>query len=276
MKHSYIFGFCLLIFGLISFSSGPGSTANFAVAGAPGETQTCSASSCHVGNAFGQITFIDIKDANGNDVEEYIPDAEYDVTVNIIANTGTPGGYGFQMVALLDNATQDDVDGWGTPSAGMSIVNVLNRNYVEHSSPSTNNTFSIKWTAPSAGSGNVDFFAAGNAVNRTGNASGDDVALTSFSLTESLTSPTEELQVAPNTVSLYPNPTSDILTISLQDKSFEGTLKLIDVIGNEIFTSDITNGYKVLNIDDFNPGIYLLSVFDDYNTRIVTRKVVKK
>lgn len=260
----------------MNFSGGPGNTANAAVSGAPGEAQTCGSSSCHNGNAFNQTTTITLSDSDGNLISEYAPNTEYDVTLNIEAGSGTPGGYGFQMVALQDNDDNTSVDGWGELPGGVGSVSLMDRTYIEHTSPSTENTFTLKWTAPDAGTGPINFYATGNAVNRTGSNMGDDAMSTILSVSEALTSPTNDLSLDKSTLSIYPNPTHDVITISMEDREFSGIVKLSNTLGKEILSSDIDNGNKVLNIDDLYQGIYLLSIYDIDNKRMVTKKVIKK
>lgn len=67
-------------------------------------------------------------------------------------------------------------------------------------------TFSFEWSAPAAGTGNVGLYATGNAVNQSGNTSGDFVYSTSMMLTEANPSGGFAFNSANADLSIYPNP----------------------------------------------------------------------
>ena len=78
-------------------------------------------------------------------------------------------------------------------------------------------------------------------------------------------------------LSIYPNPASEQVTISLPETGNKGyTLALFDLNGNRILTRAIgstENGYT-LNIRSLASGAYILSVFNDEH--VYTGKVIKQ
>lgn len=275
MNRFYTLFLVLSSFLLLSYSSGPGLVGSLAVTGAPGESTTCGNSSCHSGNAFDQVTTLELLDNEGNLVDSYTPETEYQIRLNINANSGAPSAYGFQMVALqsADNSTAGT---WGDLSDQVRMINLMDRDYVEQTSPMTENSITLPWVAPSAGTGSIDLYATGNAVNRNGSAMGDDANAVQLTLEEAITSSTDELSIANRQISIYPNPTHDNITVTLEDRSIDGQAILINILGREMYRSSFANGSLSLSMQDYDAGIYLLSLVDSYGDKISTRKVIKR
>ena len=79
----------------------------------------------------------------------------------------------------------------------------------------------------------------------------------------------EEKEVA---VNVYPNPTSDVLYIDLDDDSIT-TAILTNTAGKELLTMDVSIGENEMNLSSLANGIYFIHFLGDDN-RIV-KKVVK-
>ena len=107
--------------------------------------------------------------------------------------------YGFQLSTRLASNPQsaqagrlDTVDaitqvicedGGLRPAAGCSAT--LPLEFIEHNQPNTVNTFSVDWTPPAAGSGDVNIYVAANAANGNGQNDPDDHIYTaSYTLSE--------------------------------------------------------------------------------------------
>jgi hypothetical protein len=61
-------------------------------------------------------------------------------------------------------------------------------------------------------------------------------------------------------VSLYPNPASDFINISLKGAIQEGTLKIFTALGSEIYFGDIDN-FKKVDLSDFKNNVYILNIY---------------
>ena len=174
-----LFGVTFLAFVFISSSGGRATSANSGNTGAPGETTVCA--NCHSANAFSPSISIGVfETGTTNAITEYTPGTTYDVQVTVAATSGTPAGYGFQIVALK-NTGNSPVNTWSMPASNVQIETISSgRQYAEHNGVSTSNTFDMQWTAPAMGSGSVTLYSAGNAVNGGGSTAGDGADATSL------------------------------------------------------------------------------------------------
>ena len=73
-------------------------------------------------------------------------------------------------------------------------------------------------------------------------------------------------------MTVYPNPTSDLINISLLNKSSEANLVIYDMSGRIVHNSLINNSTISLNSNEFNSGLYFITIIgDDYRE---TKKLV--
>lgn len=61
---------------------------------------------------------------------------------------------------------------------------------------------------------------------------------------------------------LYPNPTSDNVTISYHAENGNATLEIYDMTGNMVGTEIISKASTVVDLKKFSPGIYLIRISD--------------
>ena len=80
--------------------------------------------------------------------------------------------------------------------------------------------------------------------------------------------------IEPITASVYPNPSSDVINISL-DKSQLLKIELFSITGRLIFKKDLNSRTYALNIGDYPSGVYLVRVFNQ-NNDIADTKILKK
>ncbi len=239
--------------------------------GAPGDEtaggQPVRCNSCHNAASITASMSISILDSAGAAVTAYVPGKKYTARVTITPVTGNPQGYGFQMIALKD-AGNTDLDGFSDQNPNnykIVTVNSTGRTYAEHDNVSTPNVFNVTWTAPVAGTGNVTFYAAGNAVNKNNNDSGDGSAFTNVKLTESLVSATQNPDAAGIGLRTWPNPVGPALhlTASLPE-SGNFAVVVRDLSGRQVWESarTLAAGTNLLDIpaDGWQPGIYFVTL----------------
>ena len=81
------------------------------------------------------------------------------------------------------------------------------------------------------------------------------------------------------TVKVYPNPTNDIVYISLQDENIikDYTVKIVDVSGKVIHKSALDTDLTEIGLDRFGEkGLYFIQILDDSMQIIDTRKIILK
>lgn len=74
-----------------------------------------------------------------------------------------------------------------------------------------------------------------------------------------------------STISVYPNPFSEYLTLETSLNSFK--VKIYNMYGNEVFVEEI-NKSKKIDLSSFSPGIYILKVFKK-DDEIMTKRIIK-
>ena len=120
---------------------------------------------------------ITLKDATGNAVTSYTPGNNY--TVEYVVSDNSLNGFGFQGVALTNNNWQAGIL-TSTLTPNTQITNLVSTGgglqYAEHLGTSPTGIFSLNWTAPFAGAGDVTFYGTGLAVNSNGGTSGDNTS----------------------------------------------------------------------------------------------------
>lgn len=76
-------------------------------------------------------------------------------------------------------------------------------------------------------------------------------------------------------IKVYPNPTSDIVTIKFQN-DFKGTYTLYDVLGKQILINTLNSIKTQFSIENYNSGMYLLFLKDEYGKLIKIIKILKE
>ena len=239
-----------LAFVVWSNSSGP-SAGLGNVTGASGS----SCIGCHGGTSFGTITpSVEILDANGQAAINYEAGQTYRLTVAINNSSGSPAGFGFQMVAW--NSSNQDAGSFSNPTTDVRVNTVQGRQYVEHNRRSSNNTFSFDWTAPAANTGRVRFFVAGIAANGNNSSSGDGAGTSSFDLEESGNPSTSLQQNNSLALSIFPNPSSEL--IHVRGLAQGAYIKIYDTQGRLFWEGRTQTETWTHNIQAWPAGYYVL------------------
>ncbi|MCB0515933.1 MAG: choice-of-anchor V domain-containing protein [Chitinophagales bacterium] len=215
--------------------------------GAPGDGTTCIA--CHSSNGTynTSISFNIYEENTTTPITAYTAGSTYDILFVTTANGGTPAGYGFQLLAL-ENAGNTNAGSWSSWSSNVKQASTGSgaslRYYIEHGVGNTYSipgSYTVKWTAPVAGTGDVTFYYGGNSVNGNNNTSGDDAALGSTIISENL---------CPSNLTLV-SPSDNITDTSIEIPA-ASTIYASNVVG---FTTTHTVLYNA------GEAIYLLPEF---------------
>jgi hypothetical protein len=270
--------FALLFMGN---SSGPAANGNY-YTGAPttggGTERTCS--TCHNSGNFGEpqlnVSFA-APGESGAALTSYVPGQTYTVTVAVGYLSTEPAGFGFQSQFLLagDNTTAGDL---AMPAAGTQITAAPgSRRYAEHSRVSADSTFTFEWTAPMAGSGDVQVYVVGNLVNRAGGNSGDNgsTAPTIVSLSEGNPVATRNFELIEG--ALFPNPTSGPTTLRVTPpRGGEYSLRILGMNGQVLTQGDhqLVAGTSTIQlpVETLSSGMYLIELQGE-GARLVTKLI---
>jgi len=74
-----------------------------------------------------------------------------------------------------------------------------------------------------------------------------------------------------NSISVYPNPTTNFVKISNVENS---TVSIVDINGKKIFSRDNCSINETIDLQQINSGVYFVSI--ENNTKVVTKKLIVK
>ncbi len=281
-----IFSVCLLAALFMSNSDGRADSQGWGNTGAPGDQmlgtvpRTCM--SCHsTGTGVDMTQTIEIFDDMNEPVTNYTPGQTYRVIVTNIVGSGSPTGFGFQIVNLkaAEGEDGDDSASFSNPSGNAKIAVASNtgRQYTEHNGVSETNSFEVDWTAPAQGTGAVTFYACGNAVNENGMTSGDAAACSTLELAEADPSSVSNPNGGIN-IYLFPNPVQEEMKITLvSDASAEFDVEVYDMQGRLMIKDIVAFGTGestyIVNVNNLAKGTYLVKFSNE--EKVATAKMLK-
>lgn len=238
-----------------------------AVTGAPGESGL-SCNACHSGGNFNTSVQTQlIKD--GVPVNAYQPGESYQLRV-VVSGDNNPKAYGFQLVALrADNNA--DVGVWSNLGERVRTRNLLNRVYLQQSSPKTDGIFTAQWRAPMTDVGPVRFYFSGLAVNSNGNISGDQHDMQSLTLTSPGTTSTEEISTEYPSLKLLYNPHTAEIFIQCTDMDALQDIRLYDASGTLTVYDKISG--NAVDVSRLSSGMYI-AVLSTRQGRQIRQKVL--
>lgn len=62
------------------------------------------------------------------------------------------------------------------------------------------------------------------------------------------------------TLSVYPNPATDFINISIKGNNPDAVVKIYSALGTEIFSENIDN-FKKIDVSDFKNNVYIINVY---------------
>ncbi len=149
--------------------------------GSPSEV-TCKNAGCH--NSFalnsggGSITIAHNIPSSG-----YVPGTTYQMSVTIARSGSTLFGFDFEALATSNNASAGNIVVTNAAKTKILIGGTTGRQNITHTKnaglQANTMTFDFDWTAPAATTGDVKFWTAGNAADKSNNATGDYIYTTS-------------------------------------------------------------------------------------------------
>lgn len=250
-----------------AFSGGsPGGETN-----SPGDASNCTA--CHSGtiNSGAAMTSI----VSSSLASGYMPGQTY--TITGVMSEASVLKFGYELTVEKDADNSKVGTFVLTDATRTKLVN--SNNAVTHTASGTtptgsgpggnSTTWSVDWTAPAAGTGDVTIYAAFNSTNNDGGISGDNIHTESFSVSEIIqTGLSEGKEVVAATI--FPNPVKSSFEIS--------TTKTIDnVVVYNLAGKRMTNVNQTVNkfdASDLPTGIYFVQI--ESEGKLITKKIIKE
>lgn len=274
---------CVAIGTMFSFADGFATTKTQGITKAPkdwdydgdGVGETCA--HCHTGGNFDPSLEITVKNTSNQNVLGYTPGASYSVHVKINHGSGTPDGYGFQLVGIVDADSSGINKFTNISSNAKEVAGIFGRYYYEHKNGvSVANEFTFDWVAPTAGTGDITFYSSGIAVYKNAANSGDGAANNKLTLQEGqILSNQSSFSIA--NIRLLGNPSVDEIHIVLDATlASDATISLYDINGQQVINAkqDLVVGSNPISLDatSLKEGVYILSVQTKQGN--ITKKVL--
>lgn len=277
----FLLTYILLHFGdQRAISNSSGSANNGGNSGSVGDGgTTCAQSFCHddaspqFNSGLGSIS-------TSIPASGYVPGQTYTITASI--NKSGHNKFGFELTSETPTGTKTGMlsstsSSTQTTNGGDAITHTSSGN-----SGSGGRSWSMDWQAPSAGTGEVVFWAAFNVTNSNGGTGGDTVHVDSITVQEdsSSTAIPSARMYHKESLKVFPNPARERITIKGVSKDLgEGELILRDLHGKAIrtlYSGDLSylNGRSFELDKDLSEGAYLLDL-DGEKERALKRILVR-
>ena len=224
----------------------------------PGET-SCNDAGCHGGGPAGTTISITATPAFTNNF--YDPATVY--TMNISVGHPSLTHFGFDCEVLAAGNVNAGV--MSNAGSGVQFATFGGKKNATHTTPKPGNpsaSFTFIWTPPA--SGNATVFVSGNAVNLNGTTSGDFSTFNSLTLTVLPTAIAVTPKSEISQITLFPNPASDITTLSYYTLTPQKIIiELTDISGKIIktFVNEIPEPgphSSILDLKGIAKGIYFV------------------
>ena len=262
LKNTALTGLLLLIFwaGTSKFGGSPGGKT-----GSPIDGSNCTG--CHSGQ---DIINKDNWITTNIPGTGYVPGSTYEVKISAF-HSGS-NRIGFEITS--ETATKK-VGVW-------ELADTVNTQFISdsiavtHTSKGTSAADSVnwtmKWTAPETGSGNVTFYAAVNATNSDLSSAGDQVYLTSTTVIEAGTNSINKIQDCDKLIRLWPNPAKNFLNIGFE---YPTKIKVIELVNSQGRVIKLIKDFnsQLIYLDKIPAGIFYLRIHTD--DKIHTKSFVK-
>jgi large repetitive protein len=216
---------------------------------------------CHMGGSYGtvNVTIQDFEVGTTTAVTAYKAGKTYDAKLSISSTTAAPF-YGFQMVSV--NAANAQAGTWSGFPTNVKGTLLAARTYVEQSVKLTANSYKITWTAPAAGTGAVKFYACGNALDGSGDESGDNAGVANITLNESVVAACTSATV------------STTATNAACANSATGTATVTPTGGAAPYTYLWSNGATTQTVGNLLAGSYTVTVTEGGGCKTPSNAVV--
>lgn len=177
--------------------------------------------------------------------------------------------YGFEVTAEDDlgnkvGTFEDDLLGY----TQAILSNTAATHTILGTTPLTDSAiWLINWTAPPATFGDITFYAAVNAANGNGSSSGDQIYLTSMTVSPSTGIANRQEQ---QSLGIYPNPSDGIVSFEIPEEASGQKLEVMNLSGQVVYTAPTAKGKNSVDLYQLDSGIYIARV-GSRSQRIIIR-----
>lgn len=265
-------------------STGP----QLCVSGEAPNFSNCTTAGCHEDNVVNSGSASVSLDLGDKGEGFYVPNQTYTISINIAKANMLRAG--FQIIAVQDDSV-DYSPGTVTLSnaaetqklSSNTACNAKFKTWVEHTYAGTDvdetgsKTWTYQWKAPSKNAGNITFYLAALEANDDQDNSGDYT----YTITKTLSYKQPEGIVDAllnNNLSIYPNPSTNELTIKYNNAVTLSSLDILNQAGTVVKTYKISSfnqtvtGTQTFDIQDLTAGVYFLKAHSELGS--IIKKVV--
>jgi len=237
--------------------------------GAPGE-QTCARSGCHTGAAVNSGAGMLTLDFNQS-ADEYVPGEAYEIKVSL--DEINVMRFGFELTAISDITGDEAGSLVITDSARMQVIQGPapndGRTYITYRFAGTEpvalgkGEWIFNWIAPQTDIGPVSFYLAAVSANDDATDDGDLTYTTSTTILPSTVLGVESERFV-NAISLYPNPTIDVINIdTYANPGQRVSVSIHTLSGKKVGDFDFDGCCSNLNVDGYESGVYFVKMAID-------------
>jgi len=243
---------------LTAFTQGP----DAGYTGSPSDGKDCT--QCHTSNP---ATNVDNAITTTIPDVGYIPGEKYQIAVTVTEETVVKAG--FQITA---ESAGTKVGTWTITDE--TRTQLKSNSAVTHTGAGTapgnpTTSWTMDWTAPSAGTGSVTFYAAINNSNGDGTNQDDFILLAQVIAKELSVGIAEQFDETVGNI--YPNPATDHIKVNLPSNS---EVKVFDNTGRVIMSSTAGSETLEMDVSSLQPGIYFMNIHQD--GQLATRRFIKR
>jgi hypothetical protein len=181
-----------------------------------------------------------------------------------VSNLSTFGGTNYDVFISKLNAAGNFV--WAKQLGG-----TLNDLATSISVDASNNIYSTGYF-----NGTADFDPSASVFNLTASAGNPDVYIQKMGQ-GSTTSVSEGL--INSTVSIYPNPTNNILNIEFSNEQLLNknlSIEIYNTLGQKVVHENVRTNFLQMNTSNLKDGLYVLKIIDSNSTTLAVKKIIKE
>ncbi len=215
--------------------------------------RTCATSGCHDGNATATSGLISTNiDSNG-----YVPGQSYQITVTASKNGMSKTGFQLSVQDLSGSFA-------GTLQSGSNHMQV-NGGYITHTTMGTasmggSRSWTLDWTAPPPGSGEVEISVAINLSNNDGTSSGDEIVTELITVAEGTSTGIED-PLASGISIRYMSSSRQIRLIPSEQLTGQSSFSIFNLAGQEVMNGVLNlDGEETLSLQELATGYYIFTL----------------